>query len=187
MINIKNSVWDNPFGYGVVSRFFHWGMALLFMWQFTSVILRVSIKDTAAYGFFWPTHTQVGFALLILVLLRGVWGLLNIRRRPSYQGRLGGIATLGHILIYALMFAVPALALLRSYGSGRGFSFLGFEIFSSSGVQIPAFTAPGHALHGVLGWVLLAVIIGHVLMALLHHFVLRDNCLRYMTGRGARE
>src|SRR5690606_37775369 len=92
---------------------------------------------------------------------------------------------LGHLVIYGLMFAVPAVALLRTYGSGRGFSFLGVQIFEQTGVQNAALTAPCNALHGLLGWVLLAAVAGHVLMALVHHFALRADTLRYTTGRRA--
>lgn len=180
-----NTFLDSRNGYGLISRAFHWLMALLFLWQFISAILRVFAKDTMFYNFFWSAHHQLGFALLVLVLLRGLWGLLNINRRPHKQGRAGKLVALGHLLIYGLMFAVPAVALLRTFGSGRGFSFLGIQIFEQTGVQNAALTAPGNALHGLLGWLLLAVIAGHALMALVHHFALRDDTLRYMTGRKA--
>jgi len=175
-------IWDTPNGYGLVSRYLHWLMAVLFVWQFISTTLRFFVKDVPVYNFIWPTHSQVGFALLLLVLVRGVWGLLNISKRPHKAGVSGKLAGLGHLVIYALMFVVPALALLRTYGNGRGFSFLGMEIFAKTGVQDAALTAPGNAAHGLLGWILLAVIVGHVIMALVHHFALRDNTLRHMTG-----
>ena len=177
-----NSIWDGPNGYGVISRMLHWLMAALFLWQFTSAILRVFIKDTALYSFFWSSHFTIGFSLLLLVLLRGIWGLLNLSGRPHKPGVMGKLAGVGHLVIYALMLAVPALALLRSYGNGRGFSAFGIQMFEQTGIQNAALTAPGNAFHGLLGWVLLAVIIGHVLMAMLHHFALRDNTLRHMTG-----
>jgi len=180
-----NVFFDNRDGYGLISRAFHWSMAILFLWQFISAILRIFAKNTMVYDFFWAAHHQLGFALLILVLMRGGWGLLNIRRRPHKHSFAGKLALLGHLVIYGLMFAVPAVALLRTYGSGRGFSFLGVQIFEQTGVQNAALTAPGNALHGLLGWVLLAAVAGHVLMALVHHFALRDDTLRYMTGRRA--
>lgn len=181
-----NTIWDSRNGYGVVSRSFHWLMALLFLWQFMSAILRVFAKDSAIYNFFWSMHHQLGFALLVLVFLRGVWGILNLGRRPQTDGLVGKMASLGHLAIYGLMFAVPALGLLRSYGNGHGFSFLGLQIFAETGVKNDALTSPGNALHGLLGWVLLAVIGCHVFMALFHHFALRDDTLRHMTGHKAR-
>ncbi|MCH4543570.1 MULTISPECIES: cytochrome b [Brucella/Ochrobactrum group] len=182
-MNKMNTIWDTPSRYGLISRALHWLMAVLFLWQFMSAILRVVAKDTTIYNIFWSAHHQLGFVLLVLVLLRGTWGVLNFGRRPHKSGHVGKLATLGHLVIYGLMFAVPALALLRTYGSGRGFSFLGVRIFEQTGVQNAALTAPGNVLHGLLGWVLLAAVFGHVLMALFHHFALRDDTLRYMTGR----
>jgi len=181
-----NTILDSRNGYGVVSRSFHWLMALLFLWQFLSAILRVVARDSAIFTFFWSAHQQLGFALLVLVLLRGVWGLLNMRRRPHTDGLMGKAASLGHLVIYALMFAVPLLALVRSYGRGRSFSFLGMPVFDAAGVQNETLNSIGSTLHGPLGWVLLAVVVCHVLLALFHHFALRDDTLRHMTGHKAR-
>lgn len=182
-MNNTNTIYDMSSGYGLISRALHWLMAILFLWQFVSALLRVAAKDTPIYSFFWSAHHQLGFVLLVLVILRGVWGILNLNCRPHKSGHVGKLAALGHIVIYVLMFAVPSLALLRTYGSGRGFSFVGIHIFEQTGVQDAALTAPGNALHGLLGWALLAVIMGHILMAFIHHFALRDDTLRHMTGR----
>ncbi len=178
----KTSLWDNRAGYGLVSRGLHWLMAAMFLWQFVSAILHALDRQSAVARFFWSAHHGLGFALLVLVLLRGLWGLLNLRRRPTASGPLDAAAKVGHVVIYLLMFAVPALALLRAYGGGRGFSFLGLQIFAPTGLRDEALMAPGNAAHGFLGWVLLVVIAGHVLMALYHHFALRDDTLRRMTG-----
>lgn len=176
------TLFDSRSGYGPISRAFHWLMALLFLWQFTSAVLRVFAKDTSIYSFFWSAHHQMGFALLALVLLRGLWGLLNVNRRPHRPNLAGKVVVLGHLTIYALMFAVPAVALLRTYGGGKGFSFLGIEIFEQTGVRNAALMAPGNALHGLLGWALLALIAGHILLALVHHFLIEDDTLRFMLG-----
>ncbi|MCX2698401.1 MULTISPECIES: cytochrome b [Ochrobactrum] len=182
-MNKNNPFLDGSDGYGAVSRSLHWLMVVLFVWQFITTILRFFAKDTAIYNLIWPTHFQVGFALFLLVLIRGVWGLLNLSRRPHKSGVLGKLAGLGHLVIYGLMFVVPAVAVLRSYGNGRGFSFLGIQIFERTGVPNTLLTAPAIAVHGLLGWLLLAAIVGHVLMVFVHHFAMRDNTLELMTGR----
>ena len=41
-------------------------------------------------------------------------------------------------------------------------------------------TAPAEAAHGTLAWVLLALVTGHVAMAIWHQAVLRDDTLRKM-------
>jgi len=180
---------DTPLGYGLVSRTLHWGMALLFVWQFTSAILRVVAEDTAVEGFFWNTHYSVGFTLWLLVLLRGAWGLANLRRRPAHEGPAlqARAATAGHLVLYALMIVVPTLAILRAAGNGRGLTVYGLQLVAPGGEPNPALTAPANLAHGFLGWTLLVLIAGHVAMALHHGLVRRDGTLTRMTrGPDAR-
>ncbi|MBB3951744.1 cytochrome b [Aureimonas jatrophae] len=174
---------DQPSGYGLVTRTLHWGMALLFAWQFTSAILRAVAEDTAIEGFFWSTHYSVGFTLWVLVLLRGAWGLANWSRRPPHEGPplLARAATLGHLALYALMVVVPTLAILRAAGNGRGFRVYGIQLVAPGGEPVPALVAPGNALHGFLGWTLLVLVAGHIAMALWHGLVRRDATLSRMT------
>ncbi len=185
----ETGMFDGRTGYGAVTRALHWGMALLFAWQFTGALLRVLAEDSAIEGFFWSTHFSVGFTLWLLALLRGAWGLANLSRRPGHDGStaLAAAARLGHLALYLLMIVVPTLAILRAVGRGRGFSVYGIELVAPGGEPIPALTAPANALHGLLGWTLLALIAGHVAMALVHGFVFRDGVLlRMLRGRSAR-
>jgi len=182
---------DRPDGYGLVSRVFHWGMALLIVWQVTSALLRVFAEDTAIESFFWSTHYTVGFTILWLAVLRGAWGLANFSRRPRHEGPplLSKAATLGHFALYTLMIVVPSLGLARALGNGRGFSVYGLQLTQPGGQPIPALVAPANAFHGLLGWVLLALVVGHVGFALWHGLVRRDATLRHMTrgpGHAAR-
>jgi len=178
---------DTPQRYGVVSRWLHWLMAAAFAWQFTSAVLHWLDRETAVAKFFWSTHGSLGLALMVLVMVRAAWGLANLRRRPGYACSLAGrAAAAGHLLLYALMIAVPLLALLRAYGRGRGFSAFGLPVFAPSGNEIPALIAPGHALHGVLGWLLLALAAGHIAMVFVHRRLGGEDVLPRMTRARAR-
>ncbi len=178
-----SSLTDAPHGYGLVTRVLHWGMALLFVWQFASAILRVFARDTAIEGFFWNTHYSIGCTLWVLVILRGVWGLANHRRRPPHEGPplQARAATAGHLVLYILMIIVPSLAILRTLGNGRGLTVYGLQLVSSGGELVPALVAPANLAHGFLGWTLLMLIVGHVFMALYHGVVRRDGTLSRMT------
>lgn len=173
---------DHPAGYGPVSRALHWLMAVLFAWQFVSAILHAVARDLPLARFFWSYHGSVGVLLFAAIFLRGAWGLINLRRRPAHaDGLLGHGARLGHIALYVLMLAVPTLGVLRSIGSGRGLQAFGVELVAGGGARIEPLVALGHALHGLLGWALLLLTLGHVAMALLHTYVWRDDVLSRMT------
>ncbi|WP_026790671.1 cytochrome b [Pleomorphomonas oryzae] len=187
MTHEHSTLFDHPEGYGSVSRALHWLMALLFAWQFLSAMLHAIDREMPVTRFFWSWHMSVGFLLLIAVILRGVWALINLGNRPAHAtGFLGTAARLGHVALYVLMAAVPLLATLRAYGSGRGLSAFGIQIFAGSGDRIPALVEPANIAHGFLGWALLVLVAGHVTMALTHAFLWREDTLtRMLRGRPA--
>lgn len=157
---------DNHETYGTVSRWLHWGMAALVAWQFLSAGAHALLDDTAVEAFFWPTHKPIGLLLLLLMVLRAVWALAHRRVRPPSVNRL---ATTGHVLLYVLVLVVPALALSRQYGSGRAWEPVGIALFPGfEGEKIEWMMAPANLLHGWLGWTLLALTVGHILMAVWH-------------------
>jgi cytochrome b561 len=178
-------VWrDTPAQYGLVTRLLHWGMALILLWQFTGMILRLLLGRTPLMAFWVGSHQSVGTVLLALILLRLGWAWLNRGRRPAPdRGPVGRAARLGHGLLYALLLVVPCLAFLRAFGNGRGYAFFGYPVVPRTGVRIEWMAAPADLLHGKLAWLLLALIVGHVVMALVHHFAWRDGLLLRMAGR----
>ncbi len=101
---------DHDHGYGLVSRFFHWFMALLLLWQLISAALHFAFDEAPVTDFFFGFHFSNGVLLLCLALLRGIWGLLNLSRRPPHRRGIERLAALGHVLIYLLMIAVPTIA-----------------------------------------------------------------------------
>ena len=173
---------DNSQRYGCISKALHWGMAILLIWQLAIMVYKVSLDLTPADSALVRTHTAVGFLLFLLIVLRLIWALINRNSRPAHANSATGmLAKWGHRLLYLLMLLIPSLGLLRAYGSGRGFAPFGIRIMEQTGVKTEWMMAPANAVHGLLGWVLLAVIVGHIVMALVHHFVMRDDTLQRMT------
>lgn len=174
---------DTPERYGAISRLLHWSMAALILWQLTGMVLKVTLgrDHQITSTFFMPYHSAIGTVLFCLIVLRVVWLILNRANRPGHPaGMMGLAARLGHFGLYALMFIVPCAALLRAWGGERAFALFGFEIFPArtpEDVVAPA-VAIGNALHGELAWVMGALILGHVFMALFHQFVLRDRLFK---------
>ncbi|WP_346795975.1 cytochrome b [Halomonas sp. Bachu 37] len=155
-----------PRHYGRISRYLHWGMAVAFAWQFATTGARQLVSESALDELLWATHKPMGVLLMLLVMIRIIWALLDRANRPSEINRM---ATLGHLSLYLLMFAVPALALLRQYGSGRAFSPLGIPLMPGfEGDEIEWMTSLGSLLHGFLGWTLLVLVIGHIVMTVWH-------------------
>lgn len=176
---------DTPLRYGRTSRLLHWLMAALFAWQFAGMIAKVTLgKESAVTGALSGAHSHVGLLLLLLVVVRAIWGLSQMSRRPSNgAGFWGSAAWLGHAGLYALMIVVPALAALRMLGNTRPFNWFGMiPLNAGGGEKVAWMMAPANAAHGLLGWVLLALIAGHVVMVLIHRLVWKDDVAQRMIG-----
>lgn len=177
---------DTPQRYGLVSRVLHWGMALLFLWQFAGMAVRLTVGRSPLTAVMVGSHAGIGTLLFLLLLLRAAWALGQRRRRPPQGPGLGGrAARLGHLALYALMLVVPLLALLRHYGSGRAFAPFGLPLLPGGRERIEALMQPANLAHGLLAWLLLALVAGHVGMVLLHRLWWRDGVAARMgLGRG---
>ncbi len=100
--------------------------------------------------------------------------------RSKSGGEAGGAWTSGYLCAHVRCSRFGASAQLWTWA---GIFILGVELFPQTGIVNDTLTAPGNAFHSLLGWVLLVTVAGHALMALIHHFVMHDDTLRYMTGR----
>ena len=148
--------------YGTISRAFHWIMALCFAFMlFTALAWNINEDYYSLMGY----HKSIGFILMILVVLRFIWAMINFHHRPE-----GGVMVkLGHLALYGLMLAVPAIGLVRQYGSARGpLEVFGLEIMAKAPEKIEWMNNLGNMLHGKLGIVLFIFVFGHIAMAILH-------------------
>ncbi len=163
---------DSSIRYGFITRFFHWLMAIGFAWMFLTVVARFINEDAAFTKAVFAYHAQVGFTLLWLGVLRVIWAVLQRSNRPKSDLA----ANLGHACLYVLMIAVPLIALLRTIGSDRGFTYWGvWSILQPTGEKIEWMRTLGNTLHGNLGWLLFALIIGHIFFAIKHSLVPGDE------------
>lgn len=157
---------DGPRTYPRAARWLHWLMALGVAWMLGSAIVHALAAKSALDQFMWPTHKHVGSLLLVLAVVRVLLALAQRTQRPRATSTA---ARLGHLALYALLLAIPAIGLLRQIGSGRAFAPLGLPLIPGfDGPKIEWMVALGNAVHSKLGWLLLALVIGHIGMVFVH-------------------
>ncbi|NQE64697.1 cytochrome b [Caulobacter sp. RHG1] len=186
-ISPKTNPWrDTAQRYGLVSRILHWAMAYLLIWQFVGLLTWKIFGDSPiarTVSSLGPSHGAVGLLVFVLVMVRAAWWLSGRSGRPPHaSGWEGRAALLAHVTLYGLMFAIPALALLRSYGGGKGWKIGAVQLIPETGVKVAWMIAPADRLHGLLAWGLSILILGHIGMALVHRFVRKDGTLARMAG-----
>ncbi|WP_157958521.1 MULTISPECIES: cytochrome b [Salinicola] len=171
---------DSPRRYGSVTRALHWLIALLVIAQLASVFLGFIWKNNVFSQLILPWHTTIGVSVLTVMAIRTLWALSQLSRRPAHEGKLQRLAIAGHVAMYALLILMPLSGALMTWGMGYGVHVFGTAWFE--GADAP-WAAGFGKLHGTFAWLLTFMIVGHVCMAMFHHFRLRDGTLHRMLGR----
>lgn len=152
--------------YPVAARFMHWLMAAGILWMLCSAIAHATARNSVLDAWMWPTHKPVGALLMVLILVRVLLAWAQRRQRPA---PVNTAARLAHLTLYVLMAAIPALGLLRQFGSGRAFTPFGLPLFGGfEGPRIDWMVQLGNNWHGELGWALLVLVSLHIIMVIVH-------------------
>ena len=169
--------------YGVVAKSFHW---LLFVMLTFSVVAGNFLADMPkgpekleAAGM----HKSFGAVILMLIMLRLVWRLINEIPRLPDETTAGEafIAIAMHWGLYVLMFAQPLSGIMMSQAAGFPVSFFGLFEFPVLLAKNPELAKTFLSIHSTV-WILLVIsVVGHAGAALHHHFIKKDDVLKQMT------
>jgi cytochrome b561 len=184
--------WKNTVDrWGPVSQLLHWLIVLLVLMLAIVGLTMGELPKTPKYFWVYTMHKSVGITVLVLVLVRIGWRLYAgapnpVPGTPTWQARL---ASLTHLLLYALLLAMPLSGWLYDSASGlRPFRWFGL-------VLMPKLSAPNEGLsewsndaHELLFWVLVALVALHAAAAFYHHLFQNDATLtRMLPGRRSRD
>lgn len=162
-----------PQTYNWVMKVLHWGMALAFVGMYVvAYIMRDMPKSPEKYQLY-GMHKSMGLTLLALVLVRFAYrtfhGVPAISSSLSPLCRLA--AALGHYALYAVMLLMPLTGYLMGSKNISYFGLFEVPVFNHS---LGRFF---HESHMVLSYIIYALVGAHVVMALVHHFILKDDTL----------
>ncbi len=170
--------------WGSLARFFHWTVVVLILVQGTIGLIMVELPKRPNVIPVFSFHKSLGLTILLLALLRLAWRVFDPRPDepatiPHWQA-IG--ARVGHALLYVLLFAVPLSGWFFDSASGlRPLYWWGLvKMPSLTGGAAPDLKDIGKEAHEWLFWLLVLVAAGHAAMALVHHFVHRNDVLRRM-------
>ncbi|WP_374602028.1 cytochrome b [Arenimonas sp.] len=171
--------------YAPSRRALHWGIALLMVLAYVFILGRENFeRGSEARLAMVQAHFWIGIAILALMLPRLL--LFFSRPAPAVQPPLPAwqaIPAKGiHLLLYAMLVAQPVLGLLTAWTDGKEL------LLPFTQVVVPALLAPDEALahrfedlHELIGTAFYWVVGLHVVAALYHHVIRRDDTLRRMT------
>jgi cytochrome b561 len=128
-------------------------------------------------------HKSVGGLLILVLIFRIIWRLINIRPKPANPKANGfevKVVYLVHLSMYVLMVALMFSGYLISTADGREVDV--FNLFSLPAMPFSIDNQEDIAgdVHEILAWTLILLSTIHGLAALKHHFFDRDNTLKRM-------
>lgn len=168
--------------YTPVARLLHWVIAALIVVQFVLANLAEDNPSKLQQLSLLARHKSFGMTILMLVIIRLAWRLfhpapeLPASMKP-WERRL---ARLTHGAFYFLLFAMPLAGWLMS--SARNISVSWFDLFTWPDL-IPVNKAAFKffdTAHTVMAKVLFVLAILHILAALKHYFIDKDDVLQRM-------
>jgi cytochrome b561 len=169
--------------YGGVAILLHWLIALMIIGTFTLGLVMVNIPGLTPTKLKYVSwHKWSGVTILALACIRLLWRLSH--PAPPYPAGIPrwqiSAAHLMHLLLYMLIFAVPLSGYFYTLSAGVPVVYLGL-------FQLPVLIDPNPELkavlklvHYLLNMTLLACVCLHVLAALKHHFIDRDEIMKRM-------
>lgn len=173
MIKIKNTMET----YGWFAILFHWVMALLVIFMLCLGLYMASLPDHDPAKFkLISVHKEIGFTILILVILRSLWILNNIKPRldqlPAWEK---WSALIVHGLLYVFMFLLPITGWLMSSAAGHGISFYGWFTIPSILPKNEMLSDLFFDIHSSLAFIFIGLITLHVLAAMKHLIIDKDT------------
>lgn len=167
-------------GYGWMHIALHWLMAIAIFGLFGLGLYMVELSYYDSwYKGSVDLHKSIGLTLALLLVLRLIWRLTQVRPQPVdssliWQNRF---AHWVHIILYLVLVVILISGYLISTADGRGIEV--FSLFSvpSLGEFVNNQEDIAGMVHEYAAWSLVILAGLHALAALKHHFINRDQTL----------
>ena len=166
----------------LLSRILHWTMAAMILAMLFIGIGMVS--SVSEYHRLVAIHKPLGMLVLILVAIRLVNRLLDPPPPlPSGMPAWQRVAAYGsHVLLYALMFAVPLVGWAMLSAARYPVVLYGPLQLPPIAPENPTLFAVLRETHTVLALLLFATFLAHLGAALMHALIFRDDVFPSMTS-----
>ena len=137
-------------------------------------------EEISPRTFYFNLHKSIGVTIFALILIRILW---RITHRPpallaSYKAWESKLASGAHHLLYLLMVALPLSGVIMAIYSKYGIKWFGLEFIK--GLDNKDMREIFYEAHEIIGLIILLVIIVHIIGALKHKFIDKDDTLKRM-------
>ena len=168
--------------WGAVTKFFHWFTALLILIVYILGFLANSLTDSSFKASIFILHKSTGITILLLVTLRFFWKLVNVQPAAAegIDKQMELLARRFHWGLYAVIIIMPLSGWILSSAADLSFEWFGlFKVPDIMGKNNVIYDQADFT-HYLLARVLLLLLTGHIVMAMIHHYVHKNKVLTRM-------
>ena len=186
------SLTNSQLRYGNVAMTLHWliALAVVFNVCLGLYVAHLPSSDPSQFELI-QFHKSVGLSVLVLSIVRLVWRLANPipPLPPSMNPVLRVLARGTHFLLYFLIIAIPLSGWVFVSASPLGLPTMYFHLFQWPHISFLADLPRAEkmslrhelfAVHTFLAWSAIVLVPLHVVGALYHQLIRRDDILRRM-------
>jgi cytochrome b561 len=138
-------------------------------------------EEASPRTFYFNLHKSLGITILALIAFRILWRITHKPPAPlsSYKDIERKLANGTHHLLYLLMLTVPFTGLIMAINSKYGVKWFGLDLIS--GLDNKPLREFFECTHEFVGIVLLVLVGLHVVAALKHKFIDKDETMSRMS------
>lgn len=178
---------NTPTRYGLVSKFLHWAVFVLFVYQFigANIMTRLGREGTVLGmngDFFYNWHKSIGLLLFVLAVARLIWRRTTPLPdwHPSLADHEKALVPRLEGWLYWLMFVLPVTGYLFVMAGGYGIKLFGLVDLPNPIGKQPEWSWIVWTLHIVFAYAALIVIAWHVGLVLKKHLFERTGLAHRM-------
>lgn len=132
-------------------------------------------------AFYFNLHKSIGVTLLVLIVFRLLWRLSHPAPEllPTMKAWEKKLSEVTHKVLYLLMLAMPISGLIMTLYSKYGVVWFGIPLMK--GIDNPELRDVFKESHEVIGIIFLVLVILHILAAIKHKVIDKDDVMKRMS------
>ena len=136
-----------------------------------------SAEEVSPRSFYFNVHKSFGVTIFALIIIRILWRLTHTPPAllASYKAIERKLANGAHRLLYLLMLILPLSGVIMAVYSKYGIKWFGIDFIK--GLDNNPMREIFKSAHEIIGLILVATIVIHILGALKHQFIDKDETM----------
>lgn len=137
----------------------------------------ISAEEVSPRSFYFNVHKSFGVTIFALIIIRILWRLTHTPPAllASYKAIERKLANGAHRLLYLLMLILPLSGVIMAVYSKYGIKWFGMDFIK--GLDNNPMREIFKSAHEIIGLVMIAIIVIHILGALKHQFIDKDETM----------